>query len=487
MLHSLDQINNNPISDYSQRRVVSELRQNTAAPECLRQFLEIEKSAGQSLKPLNSEVSFLESERLGSKPVIDVYALEKALRTLPLERVFSSQTSTVPARAAAFETTEYIYKSLPFYTSWFDFDAIHPIERQFLPEFFGEKSSKTPKIYQRLRNFLVQLYWKNPRVNLLATTARRCVALDACCVMRVHAFLEKWGLINLLSKNKTPGLQNQTNLDFVKQTGPEKLAVEGHSAQNKAPFRETSFEMSLIEAGFKRLGFGRLKCFQCQNSLQIFWFSRPNDSMLIFGSEKPVLPQPENSNNTCPSCYSQDHFPVFFTKSDFKSVSLSRCIEEACLCGLDVVCSLKLEEQITQFMSNNKLENITFADMTSAFPEASEDQLLITALRVLEAVQMQQEAVAESVKIDTLKAKTDTLFKMDRMLAVLTEKMSIAAHEQVHRGKSRESLVKPFVQFNNDIEQVFLKRAEKAALRFAFLDDFEKVLYQERHNLKSFN
>lgn len=487
MLQSVDHINNNPISDYSQRRVVSELRQNNAAPDCLRQFLEIEKSAAQTVKSLNPEVSFLESDRLGSKPTLDVYAFEKTLRTLPLERVFTSQTSTVPTRTVVPEGVEQIYKSLPFYTSWFDFDAIHPIERQFLPEFFGEKSSKTPKIYQRLRNFLVQLYWKNPRVSLLATTARRCVALDACCVLRVHSFLEKWGLINLQSKNKTPNFQNPMNLDFVKQSGPERLIAESESALNKAPFRESSFETSLIEAGFKRMGLGRQKCFQCQNLLQTCWFSRTNDSVSVFGGEKPISCQPENSMNICPSCQFQGHFPVFYSPTDFKYVTLSKCIAETCLSGLDVVCSLKTEEQITQFLTNSKLESITFADCVNAFPEAPEDQLLIAALKVLETVQTQQEAMAESVKIDKVKTKTDSMFKMDRMLAVLCDKMGIATHEPVHRGKSRESLVKPFVQFNNDIEQAFLKRAEKATLRFAFLDDFEKVLYQEKHNLKAFN
>merc|ERR1712088_232910 len=49
---------------------------------------------------------------------------------------------------------------VPSYSSWFDYNAIHPIEY------------------------------------LTSTACRRNLAGDVCCIMRVHAFLEQWGLIN---------------------------------------------------------------------------------------------------------------------------------------------------------------------------------------------------------------------------------------------------------------------------------------------------
>lgn len=41
---------------------------------------------------------------------------------------------------------------VPSYTAWFDYTAIHSIERRALPEFFnGKNRSKTPEIYMAYR------------------------------------------------------------------------------------------------------------------------------------------------------------------------------------------------------------------------------------------------------------------------------------------------------------------------------------------------
>uniref|UniRef100_A0A672HKU4 SWI/SNF related, matrix associated, actin dependent regulator of chromatin, subfamily c, member 1b n=1 Tax=Salarias fasciatus TaxID=181472 RepID=A0A672HKU4_SALFA len=65
---------------------------------------------------------------------------------------------------------------IPSYTSWFNYNSIHSIEKRALPEFFnGKNKSKSPEI---------------------STSCRRNLTGDVCAVMRVHAFLEQWGLIN---------------------------------------------------------------------------------------------------------------------------------------------------------------------------------------------------------------------------------------------------------------------------------------------------
>uniref|UniRef100_A0A8C9MRP8 SWI/SNF related BAF chromatin remodeling complex subunit C1 n=1 Tax=Serinus canaria TaxID=9135 RepID=A0A8C9MRP8_SERCA len=74
---------------------------------------------------------------------------------------------------------------------------IHVIERRALPEFFnGKNKSKTPEIYLAYRNFMIDTYRLNPQEYLTSTACRRNLTGDVCAVMRVHAFLEQWGLIN---------------------------------------------------------------------------------------------------------------------------------------------------------------------------------------------------------------------------------------------------------------------------------------------------
>ncbi|KAI1817959.1 putative RSC complex subunit [Poronia punctata] len=86
---------------------------------------------------------------------------------------------------------------LPSYSTWFDMNDIHNIERKALPEFFNSRNrSKTPHVYKDYRDFMINTYRLNPVEYLTVTACRRNLAGDVCAIMRVHAFLEQWGLIN---------------------------------------------------------------------------------------------------------------------------------------------------------------------------------------------------------------------------------------------------------------------------------------------------
>jgi SWI/SNF related-matrix-associated actin-dependent regulator of chromatin subfamily C len=86
---------------------------------------------------------------------------------------------------------------IPSYSAWFDMSKIHPVERRALPEFFNSRNrSKTPAIYKDYRDFMINTYRLRPMEYLTVTACRRNLAGDVCAIMRVHAFLEQWGLIN---------------------------------------------------------------------------------------------------------------------------------------------------------------------------------------------------------------------------------------------------------------------------------------------------
>ena len=86
---------------------------------------------------------------------------------------------------------------LPSYSTWFDMHTIHALEKKSLPEFFNSRNrSKTPAVYKDYRDFMINTYRLNPVEYLTVTACRRNLAGDVCAIMRVHAFLEQWGLIN---------------------------------------------------------------------------------------------------------------------------------------------------------------------------------------------------------------------------------------------------------------------------------------------------
>ena len=48
---------------------------------------------------------------------------------------------------------------VPSYSSWFDYNAVHSIEKRAMPEFFnGKNRSKSPEIYLSYRNFMLDTY-----------------------------------------------------------------------------------------------------------------------------------------------------------------------------------------------------------------------------------------------------------------------------------------------------------------------------------------
>lgn len=86
---------------------------------------------------------------------------------------------------------------VPLYASWFNMRKIHQIERELLPEFFSTLHPlKLPKIYASYRNFMINTYRLNPNEYLTLTLCRRNLVGDVGTLMRVHRFLNKWGLIN---------------------------------------------------------------------------------------------------------------------------------------------------------------------------------------------------------------------------------------------------------------------------------------------------
>ncbi|KAK7204144.1 putative RSC complex subunit [Myxozyma melibiosi] len=109
----------------------------------------------------------------------------------------SVQKRTLEAEAKSFLVEQTYSVVIPSYAAWFDMNKINDIERKALPEFFNNRNrSKTPTVYRDYRDFMINTYRLNPTEYLTVTACRRNLAGDVCAIMRVHAFLEQWGLIN---------------------------------------------------------------------------------------------------------------------------------------------------------------------------------------------------------------------------------------------------------------------------------------------------
>ncbi|KAL0491447.1 hypothetical protein AKO1_000874, partial [Acrasis kona] len=101
---------------------------------------------------------------------------------------------------------------VPSHSAWFKLEEVNEVERRSLPEFFDNKSpDKNATIYKQYRNYMVNTFRRDTNRYLTATECRKVLTGDVCAIMRVHTFLEQWGLINygVDPRNKPIGL-NQT-------------------------------------------------------------------------------------------------------------------------------------------------------------------------------------------------------------------------------------------------------------------------------------
>lgn len=57
-------------------------------------------------------------------------------------------------------------------------------------------NSKNPQSYKNLRNSIIEIFYKYPNRYLTATNCLQLLGGDCCSIIRVHHFLEHWGLIN---------------------------------------------------------------------------------------------------------------------------------------------------------------------------------------------------------------------------------------------------------------------------------------------------
>lgn len=152
-----------------------------------------EDTPAKDTEPKEMSVTEQESNR-GSAPP----ETEEALSQAEAERF---QMEEEAGRYLSRQTQEVI---IPSYAAWFNLAKIHEIEHKSLPEFFNLKNrSKTPTVYKDYRDFMINTYRLNPSEYLTVTACRRNLAGDVCAIIRVHAFLEQWGLINYQVRHYT--------------------------------------------------------------------------------------------------------------------------------------------------------------------------------------------------------------------------------------------------------------------------------------------
>jgi hypothetical protein len=179
------------------------------------------------------------------------------------------------------QAVQFPFARVPTCGSWFDPAAISSIEEKSLPEFFNRSSlTKTPETYMHYRNFIIRTYRENPLEYLTATSCRRALVGDACAIIRIHAFLEKYGLINF---EVDPSTRPQPVYSVALPEGIE-------------------YKQKVSRGEFEWCGY-------CGGICRGLWYVHPLITL-------------------CPKCYGEGNFPITLSEKDFRRQEGSEVYEE---------------------------------------------------------------------------------------------------------------------------------------------------------------
>ncbi|CAO3647457.1 unnamed protein product [Cunninghamella echinulata] len=218
----------------------------------------------------------------------------------------------------------------PHTAAWFDINNIHNVERISLPEFFtGRNESKTPAIYQDYRDFMINTYRLNPKEYLAVTACRRNLAGDVCAIMRVHAFLEQWGLINYKCAPSTlPSTVGPPFTGHFKVTADTPRGLQPFKPNfkslgpdgNNNNIEQQSSELKETKTEEKPKSEWRQRLFDDSNEFFISENTKPMKNCITCGVEctKEYYHSLKSRNmDICPICYQQGRFPSVMFSSDF--------------------------------------------------------------------------------------------------------------------------------------------------------------------------
>lgn len=172
-----------------------------------------------------------------------------------------------------------------------------------------------------MRNTFIEMYRENPRGYLTATICRRRYPADACTILRVHAFLEHWGLINF-------------NYDFKKSD----MLARGGMTSYEGSFDEVDAKFDLLVRAKETIDTGckdddyfhtlasitrkiRPRCDACGYFCGDTWFKRDLPSVNSTGVELNYQ-KAAQSIEICPLCFEKKLYPEIFLPDSFRRVTL---------------------------------------------------------------------------------------------------------------------------------------------------------------------
>lgn len=413
---------------------------------------------------------------------------------------------------------------IPSFSKWFSLDSVHSIEKKLFPDFFTDSAVKsvykTEEVYTNIRDFMVNVYRLNPREYLTVTAVRKNLAGDVTSIIRVHQFLEKWGIINYQIDPRTkPSLVGpqytghfQITLDTPSGLVPyipenavvvgsekktESVAVAGSNGVLPSPTPsspETDAKKPLpfnLEVRRNVYASGSKKSsYRPNNTVQYFCNICGKDATEIRYHNLKIKTYVHNPSSTinnasilCSICYNEGLFPLNFQSSDFvkltKNSELEEWTEQEVLLLLEGIEMFGTYDAPAINGGINANSNAQWEKISEHVGSKTREQCLIKFIQL----PIEDKYLTKLVSKDKPVDKSSTANNETLVSDIVKKLIQDEAGKELLKKLSRASLEEAVLEETNLINQIIELTLEKFNSKLAKIEGLQEGLLKVENQL----
>lgn len=408
---------------------------------------------------------------------------------------------------------------VPSFAKWFDLSKIHDIEKKSLPDFFVEDGSgyKSSQDYKYIRDFIVNTFRLNPKEYLTITAIRRNLSGDVTNIIRIHQFLEQWGLINYQIDPKTKssvlGPQYtghfQITLDapqglvpFVPENAELTKAIPSNvtktddlnneniptAKENELPLnleiRRNVYATGEKKTNYKTNNIVHYSCSICGKDTTEVRYHNLKIKSYMYNPTSTI----NNASVLCEICYDQGLFPLSFHSSDF--IQLKKTEEGEKWSEQEILLLLEGIEMFGTYEPPSSTGPVNVnANLNNQWDKISEHVATKTREQcIIKFIQLpiEDKFLTKLIKEENEKETTKSVVSQSLVQDIAAKLVSTTEGREFILQNAEENLKHAQLEQTNLVNQVIELTLEKFNLKLKKIDELQANLlkYENQLNLE---
>lgn len=408
---------------------------------------------------------------------------------------------------------------VPSFAKWFDLSKIHDIEKKSLPDFFVEDGSgyKSSQDYKYIRDFIVNTFRLNPKEYLTITAIRRNLSGDVTNIIRIHQFLEQWGLINYQIDPKTKssvlGPQYtghfQITMDapqglvpFVPENAELTKAIPSNvtktddlnneniptAKENELPLnleiRRNVYATGEKKTNYKTNNIVHYSCSICGKDTTEVRYHNLKIKSYMYNPTSTI----NNASVLCEICYDQGLFPLSFHSSDF--IQLKKTEEGEKWSEQEILLLLEGIEMFGTYEPPSSTGPVNVnANLNNQWDKISEHVATKTREQcIIKFIQLpiEDKFLTKLIKEENEKETTKSVVSQSLVQDIAAKLVSTTEGREFILQNAEENLKHAQLEQTNLVNQVIELTLEKFNLKLKKIDELQANLlkYENQLNLE---